>query len=430
MLMSLVQFLLSAMHIFIKLRALAIQQYNVEIMEKSKLKMFNNMNDIESAVTSSNIEDGSNDEDGNDAIVDIERYEKELDTVRQSVEELRLSSRLSMTKQEEDPILLTVPKSLVSSVEYPDENFKILHNQLNALNSKPLEYIPLYKIKQRLQILTEAMNKGEVVDENEFDHLLKCMDVNVEYIQEQKEKERLWREQISAYAQECLIEQRQFIPPDIFLCTQTQLVNDKGIPIILAKRLMQKKCLWLIRMSESYIGKLQYAELQGKYSVAGNNLDIVETLAIYACVPVKFPNDGNGKKALWRKSLDDTVKKLMASKENNTLSASQLRNPAYKTHIGSFTSDELYNPDMKTDGDEEMFPKCKSRDAIRSTVSTNEETVSPIHKAISDSPYLMKSDLNEVSSTSVDNEKTSIKSLLEHLLRPSSDRSSTNKNNA
>ncbi len=43
--------------------------------------------------------------------------------------------------------------------------------------------------------------------------------------------------------------------------------------------------------------------------------------------------NGNKKALLWRKSLNDTVKKLMTSKDSNTLSASHLRNPAYKNHI-------------------------------------------------------------------------------------------------
>jgi hypothetical protein len=248
----------------------------------------------------------------------------------------------------------------------------VLQNQLNALNLKPLEYIPLYKIRQRLLTLTEAMNRGEIFDESEFDYLLRCMDVNEEYIEEQKEKERKWRDQISTYAKECLIEQRRYIPSDIFVSTHTQLVHDKGIPAILAKRFMQKKCLWLIRMSESYISKLHYAELQGKYSVEGNNLDIVETLAVYASVPVKFANDGNGKKALWRKSLEDTVKKLMSSKENNTLSASQLRNPAYKNHNGLFTSNELYNPDtMITINEEDIVSLSKSKHDVKSLPSSS-----------------------------------------------------------
>jgi hypothetical protein len=111
-------------------------------------------------------------------------------------------------------------------------------------------------------------------------------------------------------------------------------------------------------------------------------MDIVETLAIYACVPVKFGNDGNGKKALWRKSLENNVKKMMTSKDNNTLSASQLRNPAYKNHIGLFTGDELYNPDMMSSADEESG--SVSREVGKLHNVRNPETSSPMHEMASD----------------------------------------------
>jgi hypothetical protein len=109
-------------------------------------------------------------------------------------------------------------------------------------------------------------------------------------------------------------------------------------------------------------------------------LNIVE---IYASVPVKFANDGNGKKALWRKSLNDTVKKLMTNKDN-TLSASQLRNPVYKNHIGLFTSDELYNPDMMSSADdEESISESMSREVGKLRVGSNFETSSPMHEMAS-----------------------------------------------
>jgi hypothetical protein len=417
------QFLLSSIHVFIKLRALSIQKYDVEITTKKRdsmnnvTKNNNKEDDIEYAVASPVLE-VANEIQMSEVIGDIEQYSEEVNAYRVSVEALRLSHKRYSTRP-----LLSAPKLHTTTIEFADENLKVLQNQLQAHNLRPLEYIPLYKIRERLQVLTTAVNRGEMFDENEFDHLLKCMDVNEEYIQEQKEKERLWREQISAYAQECLHEQRQFIPPDIFLCTQTQLVNDKGIPVLLAKRLMQKKCLWLTRMSEVYIGKLHVAELQGKYGVAGNNLDIVETLAIYACVPVKFPNDGNGKKALWKKTLEDSVKKLMASKDNNTLSTSQLRNPAYKNHIGSFTGDELYNPDMTKGFDEaRVISRRLSRlpRSVRLNNSTS-EVINPIQDVPFDATLNENSDIylcDEIMLLPImtAEEKSNIQSQLLHVL--------------
>jgi hypothetical protein len=242
------------------------------------------------------------------------------------------------------------------------------------------------------------------------------MDVNEEYIQEQKENERIWREKISSYCQECLLEQRRFIPSDIFLSSQTQLMHERGMSAVLAKRLMTKKCLWLIRMSEYYISKLHYAELHGKYSVEGNNLDIVETLAIYASVPVKFPNDGNGKKAMWRKSLEDSVKKLIMGKENNKLTASQMRNSAYKNYVGSFVDDELYNPDTLKSVDEESM-SMSSRCVSRSIAVGKDEINSPIHNLLAAAASLETMQSTDITSTKELEEKSKkIKSQLVSVL--------------
>ncbi len=135
---------------------------------------------------------------------------------------------------------------------------------------------------------------------------------------------------------------------------------------------------------------------------------------------MKFPNDGSGKKALWRKSLDDTVKKLMISKENNTLSASQLRNPAYKNHIGSFTNDELYNPEMVRSDDEESV---SSSNAMSSDVrkmwfdGNKDEARSPMHDtsnscAANNEQYVMSDNKDA-------KDKYNIKSQLEHMFSQS-----------
>jgi hypothetical protein len=125
---------------------------------------------------------------------------------------------------------------------------------------------------------------------------------------------------------------------------------------------------------------------------------------------VKFPNDGNGKKALWRKSLDDTVKKLMTSKANDTLSASQLRNPAYKNHIGSFACGDLHNPDMVTSDDENSKYRVESNDVNKFRLEHNNETTSnPMHNGLSD---VCITPLNV-------EDKESIKNKLNHMLNHS-----------
>lgn len=91
---------------------------------------------------------------------------------------------------------------------------------------------------------------------------------------------------------------------------------------LLAKRLFNKKCLWLIRV---------YTELSGRFNPIQQNLDIVELSSIYAILPSKFNFDSNGKKEAWRKSVEDNLKRQFDLFKSGKMSNSQLRNVAYNT---------------------------------------------------------------------------------------------------
>ena len=62
----------------------------------------------------------------------------------------------------------------------------------------------------------------------------------------------------------------------------------------LAKRLMDRKCLWLVRMSAADIQRIHEADLMSTYVFQG--LDLVELSAVYAAIPAKFSNDAYGRK--------------------------------------------------------------------------------------------------------------------------------------
>ena len=66
---------------------------------------------------------------------------------------------------------------------------------------------------------------------------------------------------------------RGLIPQDISRLTVDMLVK-KGLHTSLAKRLLQKKTLWLIVMHKEDIAKIHIADLRGKYQYA--DLDILE----------------------------------------------------------------------------------------------------------------------------------------------------------
>ena len=83
---------------------------------------------------------------------------------------------------------------------------------------------------------------------------------------------------------------RGIIPPHIFNSTLNTLTQHDNLPAELAKRLLAKKCLWLVRVSTVDISKMHIAELQGRFNPEAQGLDIVEMAAIFANTPAKFMN--------------------------------------------------------------------------------------------------------------------------------------------
>ena len=100
----------------------------------------------------------------------------------------------------------------------------------------------------------------------------------------------------------------------------------------LAKRIFDKKCLWLIRMKKDYINKIHESDLLGKYSFQAQNLDLVELSAIYCSLPNDFANDFSGKKKQLKISLLMELKKIVTLHRDNRLPPNKIRNPVYKDH--------------------------------------------------------------------------------------------------
>lgn len=175
----------------------------------------------------------------------------------------------------------------------------VLKAQLREKGVQPLEFIPLPHIRAELQQLFSkcGSSSGDAADEARMDYLLQCMEYNPEYRREKDEDLRLWRHEVAALAQECLLLMRGFIPAHIFSCSRAQLVAD-GVSEAVAKRLFAKKCLWLLRMPSADISRLHEADLMGKYSVESQGLDLVEVAALYAAIPTKFISDATGKYVL------------------------------------------------------------------------------------------------------------------------------------
>lgn len=72
---------------------------------------------------------------------------------------------------------------------------------------------------------------------------------------------------------EAYLSMRRLVPLDVAQLSVAMLTR-KGIPSTIAKRLWEKKTLWLIVMHKEDIGKIHIADLRGKYQYS--DLDIIE----------------------------------------------------------------------------------------------------------------------------------------------------------
>ena len=154
----------------------------------------------------------------------------------------------------------------LSDVPYAAKTVGIMKSLLleKGMENIPV-YIPLDQIKAELSSLMKDVNENRPFDEKRFDYLLLCMNYNEDYIKEKEEESRQWRDKISAFSQECLHIQRGFTPPHIFSSSVASLVKTDGLSELLAKRLISKKCLWLVRVPASDIDQLHEVDLMSRY---------------------------------------------------------------------------------------------------------------------------------------------------------------------
>lgn len=151
--------------------------------------------------------------------------------------------------------------------------------------------------------------------------------MNPEYVKEQEEKAKLWQQENKPLNEAALRAMRGLVPEDIKECSLVEL-QTRGLPKSFAKRLWDKKALWLLRMHPDDIKKLHQADLRGKY--ANQGLDIREMRAIWCCLPSEFDNDGDGKKAEWKFNFRQKLEELTVKESEKRLSRPETRNVAYK----------------------------------------------------------------------------------------------------
>jgi hypothetical protein len=188
--------------------------------------------------------------------------------------------------------------------------------------------LTLKQIQKELKKLTDMAHQGIGIDESRFDYLLRAQEHNEEYKLQVAEERAAWRDSVYDFAEQCLERTRSFVPLNIFESTQESLIAI-GLSPELAKRVLQRQCLWLTRMSKTEIATVHESDLVGRFNSSAQLMDIIETAAIYIALPDKFNADESGRKAEWRDNVEENLRRMLQDNDNGQLPEGRIRHPAY-----------------------------------------------------------------------------------------------------
>jgi hypothetical protein len=83
-------------------------------------------------------------------------------------------------------------------------------------------------------------------------------------------------------------------------------------------------------MSKAEIASLHESDLVGRFNSSAQNMDIIETAAIYVALPETFNGDEQGRKAAWRDTIEENLRRMLQDNDNGQLPEGRIRHPAYE----------------------------------------------------------------------------------------------------
>ena len=226
-----------------------------------------------------------------------ERY---ASTLKQQVDELKKKqSEESKSKQMSpssawrlsDLVISEEDRMFSTNIEYAEASFEVHKTQMINAGITPLEFIPLGPLKKELSYLCAKANNNESYDQRRLDYLILCLEVNPQYMIEKSEARRIWKQDAIKFCKESHDTICSFIPVNIKSANVLSLQTEQGYSLELAKRIMSRKCLWLVRIEIDEIAKMHEADLLYRYNTGGQQLDVVELAAVLASMPNYFHND-------------------------------------------------------------------------------------------------------------------------------------------
>ena len=344
---SLISLLFYVFILVLRLKAEDIMKFETFTELKSKLPADVLIQNMQSAIEKLQAEKSENEKvmsDRGDEILllraEIEKVINEKDTeISSLIKQIglcrNLNTRLSVDDHNGHRKSLTM-KLFTTSTNYAEENLEIVRSQIIKLGHQPVEHIPLAKIRSELTEIMASLNGGYPCDEQRLDHLLLCLEWNKEYTQEEEQKRLDRNATIAPFVSQCSATMCGYVPVNIAQHSESSLRN-VGLNAMLARRIFNKKCLWLIRMPPEIISRMHESDLLSRYSPDAQHLDLVELAAVYGALPEKFINDATGRKQEVRIRLENNINSLLEEQSKQSFTSDKFRNRLYNDCPPPFT---------------------------------------------------------------------------------------------
>jgi hypothetical protein len=190
--------------------------------------------------------------------------------------------------------------------------------------------LSLADIEQELHDIIAKVNAGSNYDVKRLDFLIALQRDHPEHQARQLEELREWTSSVEDYLAECLVAMRTFVPVNVACSSKDQIIAENpGLSVDVVRRIHEKKCLWLCRLSADDIDRLHDIELRDRYNPTAEILDVVELSGVYASFPVEFSSDPSGKKTELKLAVMQLLQRMLQQKADGELPAHKLRHPAY-----------------------------------------------------------------------------------------------------
>ena len=194
----------------------------------------------------------------------------------------------------------------------------------------------LESLEKRFKEAAGALMGGDESQETLVDRLDEAIKAHPEFAARRLRERRAFDDNERSANLAAYKEQIKFVPAKIACMSFEELVDFCGGADI-AKRVFQKRCLWLLRLEPERLEKIHPVDLRDRY-VLTQGFDLIELRALFHAIqaaPRFLDNDPSGAKLNWAEDLRSKLADLIQRKD---LPSNLKRHPVYKTKTSALRS--------------------------------------------------------------------------------------------